>query len=458
MLIRFNVKNFRSFSHRIDAETQEERSQEFSMIPGKSRKKEEHIYTNETQNVLKFGAVYGANASGKSNLIKAIHFMRKLIVDGEIPTGYTEQYCRTHSENKEKNSYFEMELLLEEKAYSYGFEVLLNTMTIVSEWFYELTNDGEDNIIFSRDVASGTYEFAEDLKKIKNLDVYAGDIKRNGNTLFLSVMNKNKEGFYEENKDALILQQLYKWYRNKLDVNSPEKPVYTSTRFGDVDSIDKLSNLISVFGTGIVEIVFREIQVDEFLAKTPLGAQKILPKILKELEKGKNIKVVCRTKQNIFTIESDKENDVTVKVLQFEHRNNVLFNLSEESDGTTRLFDLLEVLMSDEGKTYVIDELDRCLHPALTCKFVKTFLELAEKRKVQLIVTSHESRLLDFDLLRRDEIWFVDKKTTGESDIYSLEEYNERFDKKIDKAYLEGRYGGVPIFSTLFPVQEDSHA
>ena len=132
-----------------------------------------------------------------------------------------------------------------------------------------------------------------------------------------------------------------------------------------------------------------------------------------------------------------------------------MFNLSEESDGTVRILDLLEVLLSRKGKTYVIDELDRCLHPSLTYKFVDTFLQLAEQKDIQLIVTTHESRLLDFDLLRRDEIWFVNKRKTGESDIYSLEEYNARFDQKIDKAYLEGRYGGVPVFSTVFPIKEE---
>lgn len=84
---------------------------------------------------------------------------------------------------------------------------------------------------------------------------------------------------------------------------------------------------------------------------------------------------------------------------------------------------------------------------------METFLNLAAETNIQLIVTTHESRLMDFDLLRRDEIWFVDKKKNGESDIYSLEEYNARFDQKIDKAYLEGRYGGIPIFSTIFPVE-----
>ena len=83
------------------------------------------------------------------------------------------------------------------------------------------------------------------------------------------------------------------------------------------------------------------------------------------------------------------------------------------------------------------------------------FFELSENKNVQLVVTTHESRLLDFDLLRRDEIWFVKKQENGDSEIYSLEDYNERFDRKIDKAYLEGRYGGVPVFTSLFPVEED---
>ena len=79
-------------------------------------------------------------------------------------------------------------------------------------------------------------------------------------------------------------------------------------------------------------------------------------------------------------------------------------------------------------------------------------MQLAAKKAVQLIVTTHESRLMDFDLLRRDEIWFVNKRVCGSSDIYSLEEYNTRFDQKVDRAYLDGRYGGVPIFNTIFPV------
>lgn len=159
--------------------------------------------------------------------------------------------------------------------------------------------------------------------------------------------------------------------------------------------------------------------------------------------------------RDFFILSMDKDENIVCKIIKFSHgKKNILFELSEESDGMVRVLDLLEVLLSGEGKTYVIDESDRCLHPSLTYKFTDTFLKLAAQKNIQLIVTSHESRLMDFDLLRRDEIWLVNKRKSGESDIYSLEEYNARFDQKIDKAYLEGRYGGVPVFNTVFPIRE----
>ena len=163
-----------------------------------------------------------------------------------------------------------------------------------------------------------------------------------------------------------------------------------------------------------------------------------------------------RIQNELYIISIPKiEEDMICNIIKFKHSDNNLFDFGEESDGTQRLWDLLEILLTEKNSTFIIDEIDRCLHPSLTYKFVKTFFELTEKKNVQLIVTTHESRLLDFDLLRRDEIWFVDKRESGESDIYSLEEYNERFDKKIDKAYLEGRYGGVPVFTSLFPIEEE---
>jgi len=164
---------------------------------------------------------------------------------------------------------------------------------------------------------------------------------------------------------------------------------------------------------------------------------------------------LLRGDKEFFIFEINKEDEISIKTIEFEHTNSTaLFTLSEESDGTRRLLDLIEVLLANNsGKIYVIDEIDRCLHPQLTYKLIEEYLKISKNSHRQLIVTTHESHLLDFELLRRDEIWFVNKDTNGHSSLYSLEAYNERFDKKIDKAYLEGRYGGVPVFSSIFPVK-----
>lgn len=158
----------------------------------------------------------------------------------------------------------------------------------------------------------------------------------------------------------------------------------------------------------------------------------------------------------MFLVEKDINEGFKIKTILFEHGNkDIMFSLSEESDGTRRLLELIEILFSDNcNKIYIIDEIDRSLHPQLTYKLIETYLKSAADKQMQLIVTTHESRLLDFDLLRRDEIWFVNKDKSGATEVYSLDAYNERFDKKIDKAYLEGRYGGVPIFSYVFPIEE----
>jgi hypothetical protein len=93
-----------------------------------------------------------------------------------------------------------------------------------------------------------------------------------------------------------------------------------------------------------------------------------------------------------------------------------------------------------------IDEIDRSLHTNLTKRFLELFYEFNQDEGCQLIATTHDSNLLDLDLLRQDEIWFVERQNNHSSNIYSLNKYKERFDKKIDKEYLLGRYGAIPIF------------
>jgi len=466
MLIRFNVKNFLSFSTRSDPETGDTVSNEFSMIPGKVRGKSEHIIENPKQNLLKFAAIYGANASGKSNLIKAIDFMQQTVRTGMVPPNSTEKYTKTRAENSKKPSYFSIEILLDTHCYEYGFEIHLQTGRIISEWLYEIGKENSKRL-FEKESEKEKYLFENDLRNIPNLEMYAKDMA-GSNILFLSLMNQNKAGFYQNTPNARVLNAVYTWIQQSLDINYPDRPISDYSYLTDISTIPEVSRLISAFGTGIAEITPVEIPVDKMLAGLPPNIKKDITDQMDAVIKAIHISNESNAKQKIekwaalirspgqlFTLELDKQAKATAKEIRFRHNDHSFsFDFSEESDGTVRLFDLIEMLVSNKDKTYIIDELDRRLHPCLTYKFVETFLTYAQSRKVQLIVTSHESRLLDFDLLRRDEVWFVDKNLQGESSLYSLEEYNVRFDQKVDKAYLEGRYGGVPVFTALFPIEK----
>ena len=461
MLIRFNVKNFLSFSERKDGKTEE-----FSMLAGKVKSKKDHLYDNGKIKLLKFAAVYGANASGKSNLVKALEFMKRIVLWG-LPDGYTDKYRKVNDENKDKVSYFEVEIMIGEKYYAYGFEVILNKGKFISEWLIELSVDNKEKIIFIRDIENGIYEFGDEIKEekglIDKLDVYAEDVQEDSSVLFLFIMNQNKKTLYHQYEKASAFQDVYMWLRKGLDINYPDRPISDYSYMAETENVEEVCRIISAFGTGITGFKMVEVPVEKVLGHLP---KRIQEKILEDIEKKftdiknneelEKIGIVMRSNRDFFILNIDREENVICKTIKFSHgKENILFNISEESDGTVRILDLLEVLLSGEGKTYVIDELDRCLHPSLTYKFVDTFLQLASQKDIQLIVTTHESRLLDFDLLRRDEVWFVNKRKSGESDIYSLEEYNARFDQKIDKAYLEGRYGGIPVFSTVFPIKEE---
>ncbi len=461
MLRRFNVKNFMSFDKRADGN-----SEEFSMIPGKVRNKTEHVISDGNARVLRFAAVYGANASGKSNFVKALDCMRQIIATGST-RGFTDKYCRIKEENRSLPSYFEAEIVIDGKVYSYGFEVILQESKFLSEWLYELQPNGEDILIFERDIPNSRIEIKSDWRGANELEkffsVYSIEMASNSQSLFLRYLNgRDKEAFYTAFPDTLIIRKVYQWFFFTINITFPSNVVGYSY-FVNSDDLSKATEIIAAFGTGIFECIQSPLSLEEF--------KKILPReigqpLIKDIDNSiirvqsssskMKINMVANVSGDLYMILFDKNKGTTCNKIEFIHsKGGQPFSFSEESDGTQRLWELLDLLLSDEEETYVIDEIDRCLHPCLTYKFVETFFKYADSTKKQMIVTTHESRLMDFDLLRRDEIWFTEKRKSGETDMYSLEEFNERFDKKIDKAYLEGRYGGIPLFTTVFPIAEE---
>lgn len=468
MLVRFNVKNFLSFDERIEPDTGKRLSHEFSMLPGKVRLNAGHVFQNKKQNLLRMAAIYGANASGKSNIVKAFAFFQKMVTTGSFPIGSTEKYCKIDIKNKDKPSYFEVEVLIGDDLYAYGFEIFLSEGVIISEWLTKLSKDSSVDLFF-KDGRDDKYHFCDYFSENQALEIYQQGIA-GSNTLFLFEMNKNKQGFYQSNPHLLILRQVYDWIASNLEIINPTNPTKDASFLVNSTDLSNVAELLNSFDTGIVSI--NEINVDagKVFETVPDPIRK---KLLEQIEffsiasknkEKKKIKlekwsVLIRNRNDILGFELDSQLRVKAYSVQFLHKNidsTIHFKISEESDGTARLFELIEILLSGKEKTYIVDELDRCLHPCLTYKFIQNFFEYTKQKRVQLVITTHESRLLDFDLLRRDEIWFVDKDKTGNSNIYSLEEYNTRFDKKIDKAYLEGRYGGVPVFTTLFPIGEQN--
>ena len=361
MLVRFNVKNFLSFNARDN-----DKSEEFSMIAGKVRSKKEHIYDDGKNKLLKFAAVYGANAAGKSNLVKAIEFMRHTVVHG-LPDGHTNQYCKASSSNKDKASYFEMEILLNAKYYSYGYEVVLSQSRFVSEWLVELNADNTEKILFERNIQDGTYHLGAALRQkglVDILNIYAEDICDDSSVLFLSIMNQNKKNLYQKYEKACILQDVFYWIKNQLDVNFPNQPISDYSYLARTNNVDEVCRIISAFGTGITDFRVVDVPVEKVLGEL---SQKLRQHIISDIEKKQaevrndkdnaEIALVMRSSKDFFIITIDQSDTINCQTIEFSHgSSDALFQLSEESDGTVRILDLLEILLAGENKIYVIDE------------------------------------------------------------------------------------------------------
>ena len=458
MLIRFNMRNFLSFAEREDGDPQE-----FSMLSGKVKSKPEHLLTDSHLKLLKFAAIYGSNASGKSNLVKGLSFMRGTVLGGYRPTE-RDLYCKCASDNAEKPSYFETEIRIGDHYYAYGFELIITRGIFTAEWLFELLPDNKEQLIFKRETSDNqSYELGKVFQnKILHTfmqNYFASFIS--DRTLLISSFNPDTTKLYKKYPETAVLTQIYEWFKSTLCIISPnelhpgEWPMLMRE-----ENLQIITDWLRAFDTGISECVMEQLSLDEVKQRAGQAifnniVQKInmgLQAIPEDRQKGAQLIMLVNHKTHLWLFSHEK-GELSCSTLRFRHAGNhqEIFSIAEESDGTQRLLELLTVFLSNEPRCFVVDELDRCLHPCLTHRYIQSFFENARDKKLQLIVTTHESRLLDLKFLRRDEIWFVQKNQQGESSIYSLDEYNERFDKKIDRAYLDGRYGGIPLFTPFFP-------
>ena len=434
MLIGFKIKNFRSFKD----------LQYFSLLAGKVRSNEFHIVEKNNHKILKFAGIFGANGSGKSNLILAISVGQSLIRNG-INKIINNQYYRGTTDEKNKNSYFEYELALNDKLYSYGFEINIYKSEIVSEWLIDMTKNKE-KVIFERDLTHNTYKSDILDKKHSNFTNCLEEMKKNNQTLFLSemtrrlIMSSNTDMYFND------IFSVFKFLTQDTIIIRP-----ATHKLFDIDYIknkEKILKTLKALDIDIIDFISEENDIKNIKTKlSDNDYNNIINEINSLSIKFPNIRFTLRIENDLYTIKKQKDNSYEVCSLKFLHKNNSSFGAYEESDGTIRILELIDILLTN-NKIFLIDELDSSLHPILVDGLLKIFLK--SKTTNQLVITTHELKTLDFDLVRRDEIWFTEKDAEGATKLYSLEEFKDvaRFDRKIDKAYLEGRFGAIANIDT----------
>lgn len=444
MLVQFTVANWKSFKEPVT----------LNMVAGKEIQHTGHIqYVPEYKlNVLPVSMVFGGNASGKSNLVKALAFAASFI--GATNFDPYEKIAidpfRLEASYLGQPSVFEFTLIIKEKLYKYSFSL---NQTRVLEESLTLFNKGRAAVLYNRRAEE---EWVIHKKFTKEVASHLRSVLDNKLALTQAIMQKMPE--------LQELADVYDWFRFSFVVLSPSSRI---VRFNDNSlPTDGLSNVLSRIDSGISKVAFEEI---------PIANSNFPPEDVKEIERllsaGSSLVVATNYRDEFWKFER-REGDVVAKKMVSYHRNlqgeDVLFQIHENSDGTRRCLHLFPAFnqLTAPGSTacYIIDELDRSLHTHLIKQLLVSFLQTRNQdTRSQLIVTNHDVLQMDQDIFRRDEIWIAERdQATGASSLTALNEFklaNRRIrnDLLISKLYLEGQLGGVPELVTyggLFTPQE----
>ncbi len=442
MLITFSVENYASIG----------KLQEISLLTGAARGKPHHLLKAGRSKVLKFSSVYGGNASGKSNFIDAMQAGKEIISSGLTNTTNI-RYNKSSPDWAEKPSTFIYKVYVNKSIYEYGLQIS-RQKKVEKEWLKDTVND-----IYMRNFIDETY-FSN--IKVRNkelqsrLDLYFKDSTKENELLFLRELNHGKGDLFESDSSITYLKDLYVWLSSKIRFVYPDKK-----KLSDLGkySFIKTPNNESFFSyLNDMDISISDLSIEEVLPEKLFEGipTEIIKNILSDMHTAykrtkktndATVKATLRLNDKYANIVMDDEGITKVEMVRFKHGNYGIYEFSEESDGTQRILELIEILLSPEkGVLYVVDEIDRSLHPLLTQKLIDLYLNSEEKNN-QLIISTHESRLLDLKRLRKDEINFmtINKGCSYITRLDTMSERdNARTDIKIDVQYLSGRYGGVP--------------
>lgn len=409
MLIQFSLTNFLSFRDEVI----------LSLSTNKDNSHKENLLFYKNERILPSVAIYGANAAGKSNLHKAMRAAIRMIRSSnnlqiDQPLLITPFLLDENSRNNKTK--FEFIYVYNGIKYEYGF--VLDTQYVWEEYLYEYRSS-KPSMIFERSNIN-TYRFTSKSKPQLSKIVD----KNTSNKLFLATATSWNSDL---TKDA------YMWFSNMVDTydsQNLEELMFKEFEKND-DSLNKfMLHLLQKADINITNFNYEKNKQDA-------------NQILMDIEDFINLRFKdsgILKQPKIMTSHQVIENG---KKQEYE------LNYFDESNGTKRLFTYGPVLKNalENGKTIIIDEIDNALHPAMTKSLIEMFQNSnINKKSAQLIFNTHEISLLDLNLFRRDQIYFVEKDNkTGVSDLYSLDDFSPRKSENIQKGYLQGRYGAMPV-------------
>lgn len=428
MLIEFTAGNYLSFKKPVT----------FSMVGADSVKEhgETHAFTDPTDkfNLLKVSAIYGANGSGKSNLIASVLFMKKFVLHSfrDALLEQNERRLETdkfllNAETEKEPSLFEIVFIYQRRRYRYGFEIDENQVHY--EWLFFVSTTKEIQL-FVREGQTITCN-NKSFKEGKGLDK-----KTRKNVLFLSVVAQ-----FDGEKANKVLE----WFKDLRIISGLNDRAYRDYTIKKISDDKKFKIWIETF------IKFLEIddistdkepepQIDGINIPEDEDIRNFI-NALNTLQKKKG-----GLRNRIITWHVKFDNEAVIDKVPFDFD-------KQESEGTKKLISLLGPLYDvlKKGLILVIDELDSRFHPLLTIKIIEFFYN-NNPNFAQLIFASHDTNLLRKELFRRDQIWFTEKNRYGETDLYSLAEYREyrvRKEASFSKDYLAGKYGAIPFFGDM---------
>ncbi|MCA9124026.1 MAG: AAA family ATPase [Planctomycetaceae bacterium] len=435
MLINFSVENFRSFGT----------EQTLNLVASRAQKgPEDHCIdiAGVGERVLRAAVIYGANAAGKSNLVRAIDFARDLILEGPGPMKRIALNQFRFTAESDKPSSFEFRFLVGNRVYVYGFDVTKDE--VAEEWLSATGASGRETDVFHR--KGKKIEFANP-KKFDEINPTSLDALKALKLLGVrpNQLLLNKIVDLDVERRGELLHEVVWWFTECLTVIPAAASFGPILEYldGDGGFRDFAAAFLASIGTGIGSVAVEQ---------TRIGADQLPKQLVEHLQSRDDVE-----HQNIIlgpgmslNLDPDDPAKVIRRNLAAQHTvgdRDFSLPFDEESDGTQRFLHLLPALyhLHTSCKVYVIDELDRSLHPLLSHALLKFFVESCPGACQQLIVTTHETHLLDQDLLRRDEIWFTEKDKRQQTHLYSLTDLKVRKDLRIERSYLQGRFGAIPF-------------